>query len=78
MRLFDAELSFHGRHRFHKAARFHSTEEILAHPRFPFARDEFVKTILALYENKSSLNRVLQVPGSELTSSSWIKSRKDT
>src|SRR5579871_6011190 len=38
---------------------FHSTEEILAHPRFPFARDEFVKAILALYEHKPLLNRLL-------------------
>jgi DNA-binding MarR family transcriptional regulator len=38
---------------------FHSSEEILAHPRFPFARDEFVKGILALYEHKPFLNRLL-------------------
>jgi DNA-binding MarR family transcriptional regulator len=38
---------------------FHSSEEILAHPRFPFARDEFVKAILALYEHKPFLNRLL-------------------
>ena len=38
---------------------FHSAEEILAHPRFPFARDEFVKAILALYEHKPFLNRLL-------------------
>ena len=38
---------------------FHSTEEILAHPRFPFARDEFVKAMLALYEHKPLLNRLL-------------------
>ena len=38
---------------------FHSTEEILAHPRFPFARDEFVKAMLALYEHKPFLNRLL-------------------
>jgi hypothetical protein len=38
---------------------FHSSEEILAHPRFPFARDEFVKAMLALYEHKPSLNRLL-------------------
>ncbi len=38
---------------------FHSSEEILAHPRFPRARDEFVKAILALYEHKPFLNRLL-------------------
>ena len=38
---------------------FHSSEEILAHPRFPFARDEFIKAILALYEHKPFLNRLL-------------------
>jgi DNA-binding MarR family transcriptional regulator len=38
---------------------FHSSEEILAHPRFPFARDEFVKAMLALYEDKPFLNRLL-------------------
>jgi len=38
---------------------FHSTEEILAHPRFPFARDEFVRAMLALYEHKPFLNRLL-------------------
>ena len=38
---------------------FHSTEEILAHPRFPHARDEFVNALLALYEHKPLLNRLL-------------------
>jgi DNA-binding MarR family transcriptional regulator len=38
---------------------FHSAEEILAHPRFAFARDEFVDAILALYEHKPFLNRLL-------------------
>jgi DNA-binding MarR family transcriptional regulator len=38
---------------------FRSAEEILAHPRFPFARDQFVKEILALYEHKPFLNRLL-------------------
>ena len=38
---------------------FRSAEEILAHPRFSFARDEFVKEILALYEHKPFLNRLL-------------------
>jgi hypothetical protein len=38
---------------------FHSSEENLAHPRFPHARDEFVKAILALYEHKPFLNRLL-------------------
>jgi DNA-binding MarR family transcriptional regulator len=44
---------------FAKLPAFHSTEEILAHPRFPFARDEFVKAMLALYEHKPFLNRQL-------------------
>ena len=73
---FNAELSFMAGVDFTKLPAFHSTEEILAHPRFSFARDEFVKAILVLYEHKPSLNRVLQVPGSEFTSPSWIKSRK--
>jgi DNA-binding MarR family transcriptional regulator len=38
---------------------FHSSEEILTHPRFPLARDEFVKAMLALYEHKPFLNRLL-------------------
>jgi hypothetical protein len=38
---------------------FHSSEEILAHRRFAFARDEFVKAMLALYEHKPFLNRLL-------------------
>lgn len=38
---------------------FHSADEILAHPRFPVARDGFVKAILALYEHKPALNRLL-------------------
>ncbi len=38
---------------------FHSSEEIRAHPRFPLARDEFVTAILALYEHKPFLNRLL-------------------
>jgi DNA-binding MarR family transcriptional regulator len=38
---------------------FHSAEDILGHPRFPLARDEFVKAILALYEHKPFLNRLL-------------------
>ncbi|HEX3863668.1 MAG TPA: hypothetical protein VHY35_18450 [Stellaceae bacterium] len=38
---------------------FHSSEEILAHPRFPLARDEFVKAMLALYEHNPFLNRLL-------------------
>jgi len=44
---------------FTKLPAFHSTEEILAHPRFSFARDEFVKAMLALYEHKPLLNRLL-------------------
>jgi DNA-binding MarR family transcriptional regulator len=38
---------------------FHSSQEILAHPRFRLARDEFVKAMLALYEHKPFLNRLL-------------------
>jgi len=38
---------------------FHSPEEILAHPRFALARDEFVRAMLALYEHKPFLNRLL-------------------
>jgi DNA-binding MarR family transcriptional regulator len=44
---------------FTKLPAFRSTEEILAHPRFSFARDEFVKAILGLYEHKPLLNRLL-------------------
>src|ERR1700761_7318908 len=44
---------------FTKLPPFHSSEEILAHPRFQFARDEFVKAMLALYEHKPFLNRLL-------------------
>jgi DNA-binding MarR family transcriptional regulator len=43
----------------HALPAFHSTEEILTHPHFPFARDEFVKAMLALYEHKPFLNRLL-------------------
>jgi hypothetical protein len=42
---------------------FHSAEEILAHPRFPVARDEFVTAMLALYEHKPFLNRLLLETG---------------
>jgi hypothetical protein len=38
---------------------FHSPEEILAHPRFPLARGEFVRAMLAPYEHKPFLNRLL-------------------
>jgi DNA-binding MarR family transcriptional regulator len=38
---------------------FHSSEEILSHPRFSLARDKFVKAILALYEHKPLLNPLL-------------------
>ena len=44
---------------FTKLPAFHSSDEILAHPRFPLARDEFVKALLALYEHKPMLNRLL-------------------
>jgi DNA-binding MarR family transcriptional regulator len=38
---------------------FHSTEDILAHPRFALARDAHIKAILALYQQKPSLSRLL-------------------
>jgi DNA-binding MarR family transcriptional regulator len=41
----------------------HSAEEILSHPRFPFARDEFLKAMLALYEHDPFLNRLLLESG---------------
>ena len=41
----------------------HSEEEILSHPRFPIARDEFVNAILALYEYDPFLNRLLLEAG---------------
>lgn len=44
---------------FTKLPPFHASEEILAHPRFPFARAEFVKAMLALYEHRPALNRLL-------------------
>lgn len=42
---------------------YHSVEEILSHPRFPIARDEYVRAILALYEHKPLLNRLLLEAG---------------
>jgi DNA-binding MarR family transcriptional regulator len=48
---------------FTKLPPFHSSEEILAHQRFPLARDEFVKAMLALYEHKPFLNRLLLEAG---------------
>lgn len=44
---------------FTKLPAFHSTEEILAHRRFALARDELVKAVLALYQHKLSLSRLL-------------------
>ena len=44
---------------FNNLPAYHSSEEILAHPRFPRARDKFVTAILALYEHKPFLNRLL-------------------
>src|SRR6202046_5978046 len=38
---------------------FHSPAEILAHPRFSLARDEFVKAMPAFSEHKPFLNRLL-------------------
>ena len=40
-------------------AAHHSTKEILAHPRFPFARDAHVNAILAIYEHNPFLSRLL-------------------
>src|ERR1700760_3101329 len=37
----------------------HSTEEILAHPRFAAARAAFVEAVLGLYEGDAFLNRLL-------------------
>lgn len=42
---------------------YHSEEDILSHPRFPIARDEFVNAILALYEYDPFLNRLLLEAG---------------
>ena len=42
---------------------YHSAEEILSHPRFSVARDEFVTAMLALYEHKPFLNRLLLESG---------------
>jgi DNA-binding MarR family transcriptional regulator len=54
---------------FSKPPAFHSSEEILAHPRFAFARDEFVKAILALFDHKPIVNRLLlEASGNVLTS----------
>ncbi len=39
---------------------YHSVDEILSHPRFPVARDEFVKAILALYEYEPAVNRLVE------------------
>ena len=37
-----------------------SADEILSHPRFPAAREEFVKAILALYEYEPAVNRLVE------------------
>ena len=39
---------------------YRSVDEILSHPRFPAAREEFVKAILALYEYKPAINRLVE------------------
>jgi hypothetical protein len=41
----------------------HSAEEILAHPRFPFAREAYVKAVLATYEHNPFLSRLLLETG---------------
>jgi hypothetical protein len=40
-----------------------SAEDILAHPRFPFAREAYVKAILATYERNPFLSRLLLESG---------------
>jgi hypothetical protein len=42
---------------------YHSTEEILAHPRFRVARDAMLRGMLALYEHDAFLNRLLLEAG---------------
>jgi hypothetical protein len=42
---------------------YHSTEEILAHPRFRLARNAMLRGILALYEHDAFLNRLLLEAG---------------
>jgi hypothetical protein len=42
---------------------YHSTEEILAHPRFRAARDAMLRGMLALYEHDAFLNRLLLEAG---------------
>jgi DNA-binding transcriptional ArsR family regulator len=39
---------------------YRSVAEILAHPRFPIAREAFVEAILALYENDPAANRLAE------------------
>lgn len=39
---------------------YHPVDEILSHPRFPIARDEFVEAILALYEYEPVVNRLVE------------------
>jgi hypothetical protein len=39
---------------------YRSVDEILSHPRFPAAREEFVKAILALYEYEPAVNRLVE------------------
>jgi len=41
----------------------HSAEDILAHPRFPLAREAYVKSILAIYEHNPFLSRLLLESG---------------
>jgi DNA-binding MarR family transcriptional regulator len=42
---------------------FLSAEDILTHPRFPLARDELLRAMLALYEYDPQLNRLLLEAG---------------
>jgi DNA-binding MarR family transcriptional regulator len=47
---------------------YRSAEEILAHPRFPAARNLQIDTLLALYEHAPFLNRLLQEAGRRVLS----------
>jgi DNA-binding MarR family transcriptional regulator len=45
----------------------HSPDDILAHPRFPAARTEFVEAVLGLYEGDAFLNRLLLEAARQIT-----------
>jgi hypothetical protein len=48
------------RHDFKRLPAYRSVGEILSHPRFPGARDGFVKAFLALYEHEPAVNRLVE------------------